>query len=593
MGNEVKSKHIFMFPFKWDKAIGEKNNSIKYSDRVDLEKLLSIFDNTNKNWTEWGEHIKKNDKAPIENYNEYTYFYNNVRDAIYGNDQAPNKRQNMVKIYHYKKEEQGKYIIGCKREKSNPHEKIEEQYECKEYCLKLTKVELKIYTTGIGILSFFVENDKYDTLDELTQINEYGRRIFPQFIDLETGETDKTKEVFLAEYLKIEYGETKIEERFNEDYRVSGNKVAQIIVGMLGKRYFSSDKDAIHSYKDQELFFAIRPLIDDRMFVVSSWINDEQSKNLASYTKNKKHKKLTSHIKDDENKYPYLTSKEWYRYIFCEPSICCENQSMLEQILEKHTYDRWSNYGTLYGVSYYSFVALANEEGRKHVEKDMMTTYYQMVCLALAQRGSILRFENELTDISIYVMGNIEKERTDMAIKAIQELYENFKFFMSGLYFREVTAQEQGIELYDLIKKVMKIEKNIETLKQDIGELFQYANLLAANKSAEEERKTTNAMNNLTYLGAALMVPTLITGICGMNIIVSNEEGMNWLKLFGWVLGWCVGIGSITLGIMKKGQNRNSGKENKKQDNGGRNLFIGVICMVIGFLVYYIVPMLG
>ena len=49
--------------------------------------------------------------------------------------------------------------------------------------------------------------------------------------------------------------------------------------------------------------------------------------------------------------------------------------------------------------------------------------------------------------------------------------------FLNKLYFKEVTAQDQGIELYNQAMKVMDIEKYMNDLNHEITQLHTYVTM--------------------------------------------------------------------------------------------------------------------
>jgi len=144
----------------------------------------------------------------------------------------------------------------------------------------------------------------------------------------------------------------------------------------------------------------------------------------------------------------------------------------------------------------------------------MKTMYYQMVVLSLMQRASILRFSGEVTAIS-------ELDDEDTQLKEIKHINKAYLKFINSMYFREVTAQEQGIELYDMIQEHMRIERDVKDLNREIDELYQFAKLL-------EDEKERNKTNKHTWLATIFLPAMLISGILGMNIW---EEGMSIPKI--------------------------------------------------------------
>jgi Mg2+ and Co2+ transporter CorA len=149
----------------------------------------------------------------------------------------------------------------------------------------------------------------------------------------------------------------------------------------------------------------------------------------------------------------------------------------------------------------------------------MKTMYFQMVTLLLVQRASILRFSDEITAIS-----DVRGEESP-SVKNISILYKNYLRFVNKLYFKEVTAQDQGIELYDKAIEILNIKRDIEDLRQEIGTLNGYAFL-------EQEREEKEEMKKLTLFGTYLLPPTIVAGFFGMNVFGKDSfdiENMNWL----------------------------------------------------------------
>jgi len=48
--------------------------------------------------------------------------------------------------------------------------------------LKLDGIALRHFKNDVGILSFHLINDRYDNFDDILNINDFGRRLFPQFL---------------------------------------------------------------------------------------------------------------------------------------------------------------------------------------------------------------------------------------------------------------------------------------------------------------------------------------------------------------------------------------------------------------------------
>ena len=207
----------------------------------------------------------------------------------------------------------------------------------------------------------------------------------------------------------------------------------------------------------------------------------------------------------------------WYEYVFVDKHNAknIQDKEMQKELINNATYTRWKDWGTLYGITRYSFVLLTDSGDYSNVLlKHMQTLYFQMITLSLATRASILRFSDEVTAIS-----DIEPNKD--TVGNIANLYKNYLRFKNKLYFKEITPQEQGIELYDKMREIMRIDKDIEDISNEIMTLNSYAFMLQEKEEKEE-------MGRLTKLGTIFLPGTFIAGIFGMN---SFPDG--WINNFG------------------------------------------------------------
>lgn len=170
--------------------------------------------------------------------------------------------------------------------------------------------------------------------------------------------------------------------------------------------------------------------------------------------------------------------------------------------MDKHTYKRWNDMPTLYGVTRYSFVMLTDQGwfARNHLSTHFRTMYYKLVELCLVQRASVLQFADEVTAISHLSDKN---NSTSFIANEIQELYRDYIRFINKIYFREITAQEQGIELYDMLKEKMRIPEQVTDLDGEIEELYSYASALSSSKQGDK-------LNLLTIIGFFIGIPSFL-----------------------------------------------------------------------------------
>ncbi|WP_243175926.1 hypothetical protein [Clostridium sporogenes] len=511
MTKEIISSHIFVFPFRWDVVKDEACLEKCIDSRLDVEKFIECL-NVEGNWEEDEGALKIVRDKKVENdkeYNKYAYFYDNARKAIYGKDNFGRKISSSIVRCLNHKNIAGNSIYKIHVEKRNNKGDV---IFNKIYELEIESIKLKIYDTGVATLSYFLENNEYRNKEDILRINDYGRRIYPQYMPL-----DNVKSSFLAKKLSVEIQNRTIEEDFDYGVKEKPTKISKTIMGILGEKFISVEKELECKYRwlNKKESVVVKPVIDDRMFVICYYSDNTCSRVLTNF-----------------NKDEYLKNDFWYQFLFVDNGgATCKDEKMTKELLSKSTYTRWKDYGTLFGISRYSFVLICNE-GKPF--KDILfnhtnTIYYEMILLALVQRASILRFSDETSRIASVESKNIYEQ-----IKKLQEYYIRF---VNTIYFREVTAQEQGIELYDKLTEFMRIEREVKRLDEEIDEIQRYVTL-------EANDRTNKLIERLTYMG-------IIISVIG---VVATSYELNFKVLY-WMGGFTL-VTIICILIFKRMQNR-------------------------------------
>jgi hypothetical protein len=387
------SYHIFIFPFKWENT---KLEGKPFSERFDLTKINAKDDSS---WANLPKPL--NAEYDTELYNEKNFFYKFVHPVLYDNGE---KKDPVVLHYERKEAYENRKLSYEIDVIANPS---------KNYWLNLKSIGLNLYSTGTGSLVFYLENRDYKDLDDVLRINQFGRRIFPPFLDKTTGVLG-AKYAELANHIAIT-GLNGGEHRYFEDF---SNYTDETI--WKPARFIESLIDDFN--KDLE----IKPVTDDRMHVLCWYGNDDMSKQITE-----------NRIKTEEFK------NKWYRFLFVDggKKPTCKDEKMKKDLIKKHTYSRWQQDGSLYGVSRYSMVFLSNESEfcKKILLTHFRTIYTRMVELSLIQRATILKFSDEVTHLS-----KLKNEKPKNLTEEISELYKAYIRFVNQIYFREVTAQETG-----------------------------------------------------------------------------------------------------------------------------------------------------
>ena len=477
------SSHTFICPFRW-KITDDKKEL--FEDQVDMSRIDYVSD------SRW---VRTAGTAPEEDlirfYNEKQYFFDFVHPVLYDNE----KDDSIVRHF----------------ERRELHEKLPVKYHIKiknrEYELDMNGMTLNLYGTGVGMLIFSCRNNSPDqsTPEDVLRINQFGRRIILPFY------ADKQKRDQTAEYLEISglVGEKDYREDFMEINPDSPNKPAGFITALI---------------KDLANNVTFEPVIDDRMYVISWIADDELSKKFSLGEKEPAeaaNKKLDEFLYGCDNGF-------WYRYVFVDESDpTCQNDKMYKELIDRHTYCRWQKWGTLYGINRYAMTMLSGASASPHLFVTMDTIYTRMVELALVQRASILRFSAEITRL------NSKFTSSELAGK-ISSLYSSYIRFVNQINFHEVSAQDQAIEMYDMLRISMRTDEQVEKLDEEIGEVFNHISLM-------EDNSTNKQMNYLSWIATIVLPGSFIVSIFGMNNV--NNSSMYIRSQLLWVgCVWFLGV---------------------------------------------------
>lgn len=436
-----------MFPFQWGiEGYGDK----PFSEQINLRNI-EFSEGSN-----WERSIVPAVESEVDDlYNERNYFYEFVHDALYDNGNS-----NSLIWHCERKEPQHSHVVYV----------IESND--KEYELKVDAINLNLYSTGVGVLTFYLSNDKYLSPADVLKINQIGRRVFPPYIYSVVDRKVLAKRI---EIKGLHGNDTGYCEDFSHySNRTKCNQPATFIENMVHEAAAN-----IH----------LKPVIDDRMFVQCWYKNDlwtEEFKNKEAYP------------------------EHWYEFVFVDDfdDPTCQNNKMKVALMKEATYQRWQNYGSLYGISRYSMMLLTNNGCPDYLLTYFETIYARMAELILVQKASVLRFSSEVTNIS-----NLEVKRG--LGEKVSSLYKEYIRFVNQIHFREISAQDQGIELYQKLYNVMNLGEQVKKLDEEIEELYNYVSL-------SEDRENNSTVSRLTEIATIAVPMTVIAGLFGMN---NNQLG--------------------------------------------------------------------
>ena len=435
------SYHIFLFPFSWERKAESDSSGNQASD---IQQFSEVKE---QKWVAQTDKTEPNEKAL--NYNEHKYFHQFAHSAIF--EDKINPANTLVRQFEYTAAVGWTYKITINRRNRPPENesiffdeipKPPDNYTFKEdqnFILTIKKVTLDLYTQGVGIFAFHLENSTYRKPEEILLINQFGRRIFPPFLDNHYRDfkrdgiqqhIDGTLFREMPCSISLEGSSISIVEDFKETFKHGNFKLDAYI-----------PKHIQHFFEPEWGLVPISPILDDRMFVIS-WYGAEQ---LTYDYRKKRHTPKEERKKDGfgfvlsdlcqrmrggyevsgfyrndlqhrslslnqtHDSYGYASNDFWYQYVFVDGfGASCANSLLRTEQIEKHTYSRWVENNTLFGITRYSFVCIT--EPQNILEKPfpnagfiidhIQTIYFRMISLVLAQRAMVLKYSEDSIEIS-------------------------------------------------------------------------------------------------------------------------------------------------------------------------------------------------
>lgn len=530
------SYHTFLFPFIW-----------KTENDDTIGKFISLLDTDN-----WKEQIygtegvfPKNDQEEyIPDYAVYQYFTEPARNLIFGMG-----KDNYMRLFHYNHkgkpwgskengDEIGYYVITKKEE---------------VFRLVINNIKLNIYESGTAILAFELENWDARDIEKVNLINEYGRRVIFPF--LSPGTT-----VLTADKIEIIVdGEPIASENFlatsrelEEDFtRVRDNKMSILyimdpIIDLLDGGKKEKDEGNITSNPNKR-GFKIQSLIDDRMFVCCAvtdssfvdYVRGDYRDGSYCYIRDcdKSHQEFNENLKYEN----HTASNDLYRLLFIEKDCTCNSGVMRKEILKRCIYDRFINWGTIHGVCHHSIICVSSD---KHVIDAFLTEYVEIAKIALLQRGTITKLSTEAARISDRIDSGDKK-----GLEEIEALQKTYVKTQSQILLFEVTAQEQGVDLFNMLKNELYIKKNKEELDEQMNNLRDVANI-------RNDRLEREADKLLDRKLAILSVLALIIGVFEVAPIILDPYP-SWQKMIVAVVAALFGLFLVLYLVRKKNRGNN------------------------------------
>lgn len=140
--------------------------------------------------------------------------------------------------------------------------------------------------------------------------------------------------------------------------------------------------------------------------------------------------------------------------------------------------------------------------------------YVEMAVIAQFQKAKLLSFSQRLSEM-------VERTKSGVQLpdqKEVRKFYDDFVEFTQRFWFDEISPQQQGIELFQMWRKQLRLQQLYDEVRQELKDLVDYTELRSAER----------LNHNVVWLGVLALIVALCSlgaGVFGMN----KPEEMMWL----------------------------------------------------------------
>ena len=463
----VISYHTFVFPFLWDDSATVT--------RARFEKKLI-------KGTHWKKDILNPDSIPIPGtYAQQQYFNHAGKNTMFTYEDDPsaavhNYRYDLGMLVGDKD-----WFASAKGSDNKFRLVLEKESISFKASLCVNGLRLKLFNTGVGLLVYELENYELSGEKQVRLINEFGRRLFMPY---SAGGACKE----CADRVSLCVGGMPLLTSV-----ISGGKLPAIDTVPLPETvlfFLRSEKHAATTrpkHERNELF--IEPIIDDRMFTLCYYVDKDFVADMSQWDGEKGCYAYLSQAKTQPACCREGLAQRLYMFMFIDSdTFTCPSRQVLAELLEKSIYTRWLENtmdvegkpqcaGTITGITACSMVCVST--GTFVADTAFLIEYVEMALLVLAQRASLLNFEKQIS----------ESAKGKASIGKVQKSHV---LFHGQMLLREVTPQQQGIELYDMLQEKLMIRQEAEEIAAQLDAMF----------SLEQNRQESNESMLLNILAA-------------------------------------------------------------------------------------------
>lgn len=322
------------------------------------------------------------------------------------------------------------------------------------------------------------ESPNFITLEEALVFNRRARILYPTFIA-----QDEEEKIFQ----KIEW---KRGITYEPTYLSKGTverTFSPIVIAMI--QGFFKDKRKVR--------IDFNTIWDDRMFVHSSLALAGDKPEIQA-GKDRYHALFTTAAYVDD------FNDNWK-----DQDYYCYDAEFIKDMIEPHTYKRWFGpSGNLYGFTRYSavYMAFGYDFHKKYIPIiDRM--YLLLSVLSLYYKTTLLRLNYRVSRLD-NISSRKDESKKEKNLDTVQDVHWELTNFSNRYWFREVTSQDQGIEIFDLYNKAMELQTEYNAVKQKIERIFSVLD-------SDLKSRLQTVPWRIGIMGLLFTIASLTTGITG------------------------------------------------------------------------------
>lgn len=161
-------------------------------------------------------------------------------------------------------------------------------------------------------------------------------------------------------------------------------------------------------------------------------------------------------------------------------------------------------------------VFFCNVIASKHVPD----LYGRMLLMTLLYQASLRYYRDQLMILT-------SKKADKISSENVQKLRKEFMLFTNAYWFREVTSQIQGREVFTMQQQALELHRDYEFIKEEMERLDAYMQVQLNNELNESSLK----LNTVVYVFTAISLWFSYTQIVFDNGILSQSK--NWIFKLG------------------------------------------------------------